>query len=75
MIRAYDDNGNVARCVECKFYNRKSLFCENDKNCYRGSGNEYAFSLDFIGIEAELLTAEDCDNWFCADFELKEQNK
>lgn len=72
MIRAYDDYGNIARCVECKFYNRKYSLCENDKNCYRGSGNEYAFLLDFIGIEAELLTKEDCDNWFCADFELKE---
>lgn len=71
MIRAYDDNGNVARCVECKFYNRKQLNCENYNNHYRGSGNEYTFSLDFIG--AELLTAEDCDNWVCGDFELKNE--
>ena len=73
MIRAYDDNGNVARCIECKFYDRKGVFCNNDKNCCRGSGNEYAFSLDFVGNDKPLLTKEECDNWFCGDFELKEQ--
>lgn len=71
MIRAYDENGNIARCVECKFYNRKDLLCENDNNCYRGSGNEYTFSLDYIGRYDGLLTADDCDNWVCGDFELK----
>lgn len=73
MIRAYDDNGNVIRCAECKFYNKKDAVCLNDKNAYRGSGNEYSFSIKYIGDEENLLTAEKCDNWFCADFEVKER--
>lgn len=73
MIRAYDDNGNIVRCAECKFYQRNGVYCTNDKNCNRGSANEYAFSLDYIGMDEPLLSAEECDNWFCADFELKEQ--
>lgn len=74
MIRAYDDNGNIVRCAECKFYQRNGFYCNNDKNCNRGSGDEYAFSLNYIGMDEPLLSAEDCDNWFCADFELKEQS-
>lgn len=71
MIRAYDEYGNVARCVECKFYNRKQLTCENIKNRNRGSGDEYTFSIDYIGIYDKLLKSDDCDNWVCGDFELK----
>lgn len=71
MIKAYDENGNVARCADCRFYNRKGVYCENDKNCYRGSGNEYAFSLDYVDTTLDLLSAEECDEWVCGDFERK----
>lgn len=61
----------VVRCKDCKYYYRKSHTCTNERNCYRGSGDEYAFSIDCIGIKDPFMTDEECDKWFCADGERK----
>lgn len=71
MIRAYDDYGNIVCCAECRFYDKKNKECLNERNEYRGSGGEYCFSIDCVGIHQPILTVEECDNWFCADFEEK----
>lgn len=70
MIRAYDEHGNIARCANCKYYRHRG-YCVNTRNTNRGSGDEYSFSIDFVGINEPRLTKEQCDNWVCGDFELK----
>lgn len=73
MIRAYDEHGNIARCAECKYYDREFSQCNNIRNRNRGSGDEYSFELDYVG--GVLLTRDECDNWVCADFKLKKGDR
>lgn len=71
MIRAYDENGRISRCALCKYYDREFSNCYNTRNTNRGSGDEYIFSLDYVGGDVGLLTRDECDNWVCGDFEYK----